>query len=221
MKLRNRIDLTFLLHRMAFLSAKVLRSPLPLKYFPYEPKVLRIMRSLKGRLFVDVGAYIGFYALGLHKNFERVVAVEAHPETMNALKRNARSLGVTNLRFVQKAVYNRDGLTLPLHRGKCPTWHTLDGSLQNFRYNGNRNVLVETVTLTSLLENYETVDLVKLDVEGAEFRVLEGASPVLGKVQQWLIELEDARRARELERFMLRNHYYYRWITSKHLYAKR
>ena len=82
-------------------------------------------------------------------------------------------------------------------------------------------ISVETMTFDSLLTE-PTADLVKIDVEGAEFLVLEGMKESLAKrrVRNILVELHDRGRKEELET-ILRNHFGdVFWVDHQHLYGR-
>lgn len=56
---------------------------------------------------------------------------------------------------------------------------------------------VETLTLSSLLAEHERIDLVKLDIEGAEVEVLHEAEPLLGRVDRLFVEYHSRQGRRQ------------------------
>jgi hypothetical protein len=54
-------------------------------------------------------------------------------------------------------------------------------------------------SLSKILANESIIDLIKVDVEGAEWRVLEGAEPIMPRIKRWVIELHQPRRKMELD----------------------
>lgn len=76
--------------------------------------------------------------------------------------------------------------------------------------------------LSAILELEEEVDLVKVDVEGAEWLVLEGAEAIMPRIRRWVIELHEPSRKAELEHRM-RQHGYNKnsWLDSAHLASQR
>ena len=84
---------------------------------------------------------------------------------------------------------------------------------------GGKSVLVNTTTLTKLISKFPLVDLVKVDVEGAEWEVLEGADQAVPKIKRWLVELHDIQRRGELEQWFRKHDYTIRWIDDLHLFA--
>ena len=67
----------------------------------------------------------------------------------------------------------------------------------------------------------EIVDLVKVDVEGAEELVLRGAEPIMQNIRSWVIELHDRSRKAELVSYMEKYGYESTWIDRNHAYFTR
>ena len=94
-------------------------------------------------------------------------------------------------------------------------------------YHGSRG-FAETVTLASFFPNTE-IDLIKADVEGEEWKVLEGAEPILERIKSWVVELRDSGRKEELEDWFVSRGYSVRWLdfafrgsqTANHICAWR
>ena len=127
--------------------------------------------------FVDIGANIGTYSLALGRNFSNVMAFEPNPETHSLLSHNLKFNLACNYLASQIALgdkscsgslsvtkSNRGGATLLHCNHKC-----------------DENVTVKVETLDGFLERHDRncektiVDLIKIDVEGFESDVIEGA----------------------------------------------
>jgi FkbM family methyltransferase len=131
---------------------------------------------------VDVGAHGGYFSLIAANHVGvggRVYSFEPHSATFNALRRNIELNGYKNIYAVNKAVADRTGkLKLLLHangsdrHGLCP----------NDRDEGN-NVSVDTTTLDDFMrdQNWPRVDLIKMDIEGAEPAALTGMRETLAR----------------------------------------
>lgn len=123
-----------------------------------------------GMTAIDVGAHVGYYS----RIFAQIVgpsgnvyAFEPHNGNFRYLERNVQRLGqVTSL---QMAVTDRDGTVL-IHESSVGTG---SHSLHPSRYAYTRAIPVEGISLDTFLGE-KSVDLVKIDVEGAELEVLEG-----------------------------------------------
>jgi len=208
---------------LVFYLCQMFHTTFLFRLLPHEKDVTKMIRKIKGKIFVDVGANYGFYSLLLHKNFERIIAVEPHPSNVEKIKESLVAMKVQNIEVVQKAISDEDNQFLPLFMGVHDGGHSLISNHRLVPLNHNC-ILVETVTLSSLLRTYKQVDLVKVDVEGAEWGVLKGAQPILSKVIRWVVELHNPKRKRELEEWFISHGYSVRWLdfrgkTANHIYA--
>ena len=140
----------------------------------YEPEVAgRIGEILRpGMTFCDVGANIGvFTLLGARAvgPSGRVVAFEPVPANSEVLKRNIRLNGYENVLVIEKAVSDRAG-TAQLHLSEFCGCHSL---VPNPARALGKTVTVETVRLDEI-DSLKSIDLLKIDAEGAEMAVLQG-----------------------------------------------
>lgn len=149
----------------------------------YEPTLVRALLDLlppDGVLF-DVGANVGLVAidvLALHAG-ATVHAFEPHPDNLTALRRNlAPHLG-GRARIVAAAAGAEPG-ELELVVGHEPGAHRVRGSDEPVD-SAARTLPVEIVTLDdyAATAGIERIDVMKLDVEGFELSVLEGAASLL------------------------------------------
>lgn len=142
----------------------------------YEPDVWkRLMDEVcEGDVVIDVGAYIGLYTIPLAKRVGpkgKVVAFEPDPENFTRLKEHValNSVG-ERVELIQAAVGIRSG-TVPFKAtGQTGSHVTLDS-----RHSSHT---VRSVTLDEILL-HRRVDLIKIDVEGYEEKVLEGGLHLL------------------------------------------
>ncbi len=178
----------------------------------WEPQVSKFLKSIKGSLFVDIGASVGYYTLLLAGNFAEVIAVEPEPESYRGLLENTEHL--SHVRAVQAAISDEDGETT-LYVSPTIGWHTLiPRPEKTFRYSTSKT---RTVTLRTLLKD-KRASLVKVDTEGAELVILDGA--VSEQVDSWLVEAHwGAERKHELEEKLRGMGYETTWITEAHIFA--
>jgi len=127
-----------------------------------------------GSTFVDVGANVGYFTLLASTLGARVVAYEPTPSVFDRLKENVALNGFERADLVNAAVMDKPG-TLSLHlSGDDPEANSLFGDDPN-------SVRVPAISLDDDLaaRGIDHVDLLKIDAEGAEPYVLDGATRLL------------------------------------------
>jgi FkbM family methyltransferase len=153
----------------------------------YEPKSREHMVLNKG-VFIDVGANIGKYSImvgrqlkdeAANKDYGIVVAVEASNEIFKILEKNIRLNNLSNVIPINLAVSDKKGVSeFYLASEGLGT----ASSLIEIKYK-SKKIKVKTDTLDNITKrlNIKKVDLIKIDVEGVEPKVLEGALGILKK----------------------------------------
>jgi FkbM family methyltransferase len=151
---------------------------------------LRHLPRLPYHVVIDGGANRGAFTdafLRLHQP-ERVVLVEAIPEL--AMKLQAKYEGDPRISVVSAALSDRNGESkFEINRSEASSsllpidprnsaWFGRDLGVAN-------SITVPTLTLPELMERLklEQVDLLKLDLQGAERLVLAGAAQVIDRVR--------------------------------------
>jgi FkbM family methyltransferase len=166
----------------------------------YEPMKFRnIARFLPpGGGFVDVGANIGDFSIWAAKQGgpgTRVLAVEADPDNLPLLHRNLHRHRLDEVVQVAPVAAAAEAGTVVLHQGHQSGTSTIAPSevhtLEHLRPRGTIEIPAES--LDSLVESagLDRVDVVKIDVEGAEEQVLAGAARLLsnGRPLTFLIDV--------------------------------
>lgn len=144
-----------------------------------EPKtVAAIERNLNaGDVFYDVGANIGIFSLlatTLVGADGQIVAFEPEENNLACFRRTLAN-GVTNIKLLEIALGDADGVVQFDRRGGAFSGRLVSTGADSFE-----NVPVRVRTMDSLIaEGLPPPDLVKIDVEGGEGAVLEGAKNLL------------------------------------------
>jgi FkbM family methyltransferase len=156
----------------------------------------------RGDRYIDAGANVGQLALAASKRVGsdgEVIAIEAHPEICRYLEGNVDLNRSTNLTTLNYALGAGPGeVALTSHRSDDQNYITNDGELR-----------VPMRALDSLVTARPT-RLLKLDVEGYELPVLQGAAGVLEQTQIVYCELSTGNCRRfgyepqEVEQLLLR-----------------
>lgn len=137
--------------------------------------------------YIDVGANAGYWAIPLAKNFSSAIAFEPERGVRSRLIRNVSLNDLENLTVSDLAVSDSSGTASFAVRRALDNSGSLNdgmGSLVNFETFLEDTVRVETVSLDEYLSaEVGPVELIKIDVEGAEEMVLLGATHTLQKAR--------------------------------------
>lgn len=146
----------------------------------YEEETTKLFSEIlrEGMTVLDLGANIGYYSLLAGRQVGekgRVFAFEPYHETFSLLQKNIEANGLNNVIPVEKAVSNQCGKQ-KLFLASDPGEHSLGGE------SGKKFIEVEVTTVDEFVKGQNiSVDLVKMDVEGAEMHVLEGMAETISK----------------------------------------
>jgi FkbM family methyltransferase len=131
-----------------------------------------------GSTVIDIGANIGYYtmlAAQIVGSNGKVYAFEPEPNNFKLLQKNVEYNGYTNAVLVRKAVSNTNGkIKLYLAPSETST-HRI------YRNEDHReHIFVDVTTLDQYFDNmYPPVDLIKIDIEGAEYGAIKGMENLL------------------------------------------
>src|SRR5215203_1726057 len=166
-----------------------------------EDDIIEHFTPKEGDVVVDIGANIGRYTIISSKRVGangKVVAIEAHPGNFEMLKSNIKLNQLTNVIPLNYAAYSKEtkiNLYLPDEQSGYTMHHSIMSNYVFTKYKDkteDKFVEVSANTLDYLLQLNEITDVnwVKIDVEGAEFEVLKGASNVLSKSKDIALLIE-------------------------------
>jgi len=147
-----------------------------------------------GGTVLDIGAEIGSDSLAFGERVGpagKVFAVEAHPITYTRLYRTVLLSGCRQIVPICAAVWDAPGIA-SIEDGES----SLDASLvtQN-RTVANRPVhTVSAITVDALCDGFEgNIDLIKMNIEGAERRALGGMQKTLARARNIVVACHDFR----------------------------
>lgn len=135
---------------------------------------------------IDCGGHIGLAVLYFKKLYprSRVVTFEPNPETFAILKRNIAQNGLRDVEAINMALAYEESHDAVLYVGEnfLEAWDSTDTIKADLwsdmhRY---RSISVRSTRLSSFING--KVDFIKLDIEGAEYDVLEESKAVIGSV---------------------------------------
>jgi FkbM family methyltransferase len=146
-----------------------------------EDKIYAFKADTVNPLIIDCGANMGVSVLFFSQHYPGATIHAFEPEApiYEILEQNVRNYGLTNVTLHQKAVWTSE-TTLQFFTDKG-----MGGSVENV-YKNQKPVEVATVRLADFLQ--QPVDLLKLDIEGAEYAVLKDCELWLKNVKNLFVE---------------------------------
>ncbi len=177
----------------------------------------------RGDVVIEVGASVGVFTLSVADKASRIIAIEPAPHVLKYLYRNVGHL--SNVQIVKKAVWKCKD-TVKLHSVR------IGGSTLIFPY--GEYVSVQADTLDNIIADLgiKKVDLLHMNIEGAEIEALLGAEQTLYLTSKVLIvtHMRDGKlTATWVSRFLknrgftvrvARNHIIYAWKNTS-LFSRR
>jgi FkbM family methyltransferase len=156
----------------------------------FEPHVVRLFLKYlsRGNNVMDVGANIGYFTLiasHLIRDEGIVYAFEPSPANNQKLRRNIELNKIHNVIVSANAVSDTTGIA---------TFSIPSGEIKNSGRSSFRTLEedclqleVKTISIDAELRNYKKIDLIKMDIEGAEARALAGMAELIKRDQPVII----------------------------------
>lgn len=139
----------------------------------------------KNPVIYDCGANVGTSCAYFKYRYpqSRIVAFEPNANVAEYLLRNIKNNSIQNIEVINKAVWIDDnGLELGMDEADASSIHL------------NKNkTKVDSVRLKDYIEKEEVIDLMKMDIEGAEIEVLNDCKEGLSNVKNVFVEFHSYR----------------------------
>lgn len=142
----------------------------------------------EGMMVIDIGANIGYYTVlfaHLVGSNGKVIAFEPDKQSGEVLKKNITANKFRNVLYVDKALSDRKGLVKLYiseeNRGDNRIYDTKEG---------RDWVEVEMISLDDYLPKEKKVDIIKMDVQGAEALILKGMEKIISYSDKMIIFTE-------------------------------
>jgi len=175
----------------------------------YEPETSRLFCTLlkTGDSVLDIGGHIGYFSLlaaAITGPTGQVITFEPEAGNYRHLLENIKENQFNNIQVIHKAVGDKEGEVTFYINADNDGGHALwDISRHEFNEKSREHMEERTIPQTTLdiaLKDFELnpLRLIKMDVEGCEFRVLQGAQETLKKYNYPIIILE-------INRFAMQN----------------
>lgn len=144
--------------------------------------------STQEPFIIDCGANIGMSILYFKKLFpgSKIIAFEANPYAFKLLEENMKVNEIKNVELHNIALFDKE-TEISFFIGE--NIGTLLGSIKAER-GGSNELKIKAQKLSNYLKNIERVDLIKMDVEGAELNIISDLfdSLTIQKTKEYIIE---------------------------------
>lgn len=148
----------------------------------FKEEVYKFISSKENPYIIDCGSNIGMSILYFKSLYPgaRIVGFEADPDIFSFLDKNIKSYNLSDVTVINKAVWDADDETLSF-LAEGGAGGRLEQKSEQFKFIDVK---------TARLKNYLTgeVDFLKLDIEGAEYKVITDCADELKLVKYLFIE---------------------------------
>jgi len=158
----------------------------------YEPWVQNLLKSelRPGDCYYDVGAHFGFFCLIAARSVGpsgAIVALEPDPQNTSVLRANIERNHLVQVTVLEAAVWSSPGQVTFAKASEAS--NRSEGHVSSGENSGGVCISVPSVRLDDLVfgEGRRAPDLIKMDVEGAEWEALQGARRLLSDVKPRLL----------------------------------
>tara|TARA_B100000989_G_C19532384_1_gene470847 strand:- start:8456 stop:9202 length:747 start_codon:yes stop_codon:yes gene_type:complete len=196
-------DIEYFVKRIFFSKKFLLKRKLERQINDNYEKELSIIKNFENinKIAIDVGVYRGLYTYKLSKHFKKVISFEPNPLIFDDLNKNLKKLS-NNIEIYNYALSDNDGfakLKIP-NRGASLFNKNYEeiyklGAATIHKTNNLSNCKsfdVKKKKLDNLIDNSLEIGFIKIDVEGHESEVIDGASNIITLNKPvLLIEIEE------------------------------
>lgn len=147
----------------------------------FEREIYRFTPGSSSPVIVDCGSNIGLSVL-YYKQLSpgaTIIAFEPDENNFQLLSKNVGVNNLTNVTLRKEAVWKQNG-KISFSANETEASH-----ISNEESSAN---LVASVRLKDVLENMEQIDLLKIDIEGAEWEVMQDCAQSLQSIQHLFLE---------------------------------
>ena len=166
-------------------------------YGELDTKIIR-EEIHEGDIVIDVGANIGYYTLifaQLVGSSGKVFAFEPEPKNFEILRKNIEINNYQNIIAEQKIVSDESGMTKLFIAEQGIVGHRINQQKSSQKFIEVESIILDNYIKKLNLDN--KINFIKIDVEGSEPKVLEGAKEIMQKSNQLKIFTEFNREAVE------------------------
>lgn len=140
----------------------------------WEPETFKILDQYKDSdlVYIDIGSWIGPTVLYASQKYKKVISLEVDPDPVKKLKNNISINDISNIDFVEKALYDKTGQVNFFSRSSSMSTF----STKNPKGQKETVINVDTITFEDLLDECKIqakdIALIKMDIEGGEIKAI-------------------------------------------------
>lgn len=179
-----------------------------------NPDIMYEAPLAQGAIALDVGAFHGDWAARVHEKYRaRIYAFELDPPSIEFLRR--RFADTPDIQCLPYGLAGADDRLELIQRGMGSTLYEPGGSGGQADAGGGDTVAVDVRDIVAVLDElgHAGIDIIKLNIEGAEYEVLERliAADRLDQIRVYTIQFHEwhpgaHRRRRRIQRALARTH---------------
>jgi FkbM family methyltransferase len=149
----------------------------------FNTQIYKFNAKTNQPLIIDCGANIGLSVLYFKKLYpdSRIIGFEPDPKVFKTLSKNILTYNLENVELIQKALWDNEGEISFFSEGADAGRIEIKNNLKE-----KSRITLETDILSKYLK--KEVDFLKIDIEGAEYKVLNECKDRLKLVQNIFIE---------------------------------
>jgi len=156
---------------------------------PYPRELSIVKKYLKlyptcNNTCIDVGGHIGTISIPYSRMFNKIISFEPNTKSYNFFVENIKMNNISNIMLYNKGVYNKNTTCKVIQ-------HDLGNSGCFYIKECDKHDInsIEVIKLDDMIDNNSKVDFIKIDTEGSELQVLEGAINLISTYKP-LIQVE-------------------------------
>jgi FkbM family methyltransferase len=151
----------------------------------------------RNSIIVDLGAHKGNFSKKFIQNspYNQIILIEANPDLISIIDKKLANF--KNYQILNRAIDNQPDQTINFYPSHNPLAGSTNRELrdqfdQKFEKQLKNPTKVKTITLDELIQTYGEIDLLKIDIEGLEWNILENLTQYhFEKINQISVEFHD------------------------------
>lgn len=175
-------------------------------------------------LIIDAGANIGLTSIYFTNKYPnaKIIAIEPENENFKILQKN--TCGYSNIQTIHAALWHQNG-EIELFDPGLGNWGFMTSA--NKKSNTQEGVIrhkIRAITINKLIsdQNIEKVDILKIDIEGAEKEVFSDTSAWINKVDSMIVELHERMKPGCTQSFQEgTKEFEYRWQQGENVFLSK